>query len=110
MKFIQTFKAASLMEKIGYVIQIGVALTFIVLLFGSLFQIFDNTLSKVVSTASAGWHTVGAVMIGVVAVYTYLLAKDKLPRRMTNVSKSVVFIVLVTLMVAAYCGFWGSDF
>jgi hypothetical protein len=82
----------------------GVIVLFI--LFGSVWGLLDNQLSAASSTATGWWDLLGTIFFFATGGFVLCIVKDWFPRPVNPIIKAFALLVLASLSICFYCGFF----
>lgn len=109
MKLFKFDSDASTFEKVATYVGVLFLAVVLFLLFGSVWGLFTNDLSRSAATASAGYHTLGTIFL-LLAIGVFISGVlDLQISENLKVSASVrwlIIFVLLNLSVLSYCGFF----
>ena len=72
----------------------------------SVWGIFHNFLTKSAATASAGYHTLGTILLLAAGLWFLGGVKDAYPFKINNRAANIVLGLLVAVSLLSYCGFF----
>lgn len=105
MKLFKFDQGASLQEKIVTVAVPLIVLILLGWLYGSVWGIFTNDLSVAAATASAGWHTLGTVLL-LASVVVFAAEWFEFTPIKSTIASVIIWGTLIVLSILAYCGFF----